>query len=74
MVGPVAEHSQYLNKSEFVYIMKNQVVIPVGGEGESVDSVGVVKGVQVLAVIQVPEHGLAVLSTGGAQGTFWGRG
>ena len=31
---------------------------PVGREAEAVDGVGMVQGVQVLPVIQVPEHGL----------------
>jgi hypothetical protein len=31
---------------------------PVGREAEYVDGVGMVQGVQVLPVIQVPEHGL----------------
>ena len=34
---------------------------PVGGEGEGIDSVGVVQGVEVLAVVEVPQHGLNVL-------------
>ncbi len=31
---------------------------PVGREAEAVDGVGMVQGVQVLPVIQVPQHGL----------------
>jgi len=38
MVGPVTEHSQYL----------------LGGEGEGIDSVSVVQGLEVLAVVEVP--------------------
>ena len=45
-----------------------KISLPVGREAESVDVLGVVKGVQVLAVIQVPQHGLGVLATGGAEG------
>jgi hypothetical protein len=43
--------------------------LPVGREAECVDGVGVVKRVEVLAVVEVPEHGLGVLAAGGAQGT-----
>lgn len=41
--------------------------VAVGREAQSVDDVVVVQGVQVLAVIQVPQQGLAVLSSGCAQ-------
>ena len=37
--------------------------VPVGGEGEGVDGVSVVEGVQMLAVVEVPQHGLSVLAT-----------
>ena len=33
-----------------------------------------VKGVEVLAVVEVPEHGLGVLAAGGAQGSVGGHG
>merc|ERR1719206_1487216 len=36
--------------------------VPVGGEGEGVDGVGIVEGVQMLAVVEVPKHGLSVLA------------
>lgn len=35
--------------------------VAVGGEAKSVDDVGVVQGVQALVIIQVPQHGFAVL-------------
>lgn len=35
--------------------------IAVGREAKSIDDVSVVQGVQTLIVVQVPEHGLAVL-------------
>ena len=35
--------------------------VTVGAEAEGVDGVSAVQGVEVLALIQVPEHGLAVL-------------
>ena len=47
--------------------------VPVGGEGEAVDGVAAVQGVQVLPVIQIPEHGAGVLATAGAQGTVGGQ-
>ena len=43
--------------------------IPVRAECEGVDGVGVVQSVQMLAVIEIPEHGLGVLAAGGAQRT-----
>ena len=47
--------------------------VPVGREGEAVDGVAAVQGVQVLPVIQIPEHGAGVLATAGAQGTVGGE-
>lgn len=35
--------------------------VAVGGEAQGVDDVGVVKGVQPLVVVQIPQHGFAVL-------------
>lgn len=35
--------------------------VAVGGEAQGVDDVGVVEGVQPLVVVQVPQHGFAVL-------------
>ena len=35
--------------------------VPVGAEAEGVDGVSVVQGVQVLVIIQVPQHSLGVL-------------
>ncbi len=43
-------------------------------EAERVDDVVVVKGVQVLALGQIPEHGLKVLATRGAQRAVRGHG
>merc|ERR1712126_309510 len=48
--------------------------VAVGGEGERVDGVSMVQGVQVLPIIQVPEHGLGVLATAGAQRAVGGHG
>lgn len=47
--------------------------VTVGGEAESSDDVIVVQGVKVLAFIQVPQHCLAVLASGCAQGTIRGN-
>jgi len=43
--------------------------VPVGGEAEGIDGILVLQGVQVLAVIEIPQHSLGVLATGGAEGT-----
>lgn len=43
--------------------------VSVGGEAQGIDDVGVIQSVQPLVVVQVPQHGLAVLATGGTQGT-----
>jgi len=48
--------------------------VAVGREAQGVDDVIVVQSVQVLAVIQVPEHGLGVLAAGSAQGTVGAHG
>lgn len=42
--------------------------VAVGREAQGVDDVVVLQGVQVLAVIQIPQQSLGVLATGGAQG------
>merc|ERR1711997_182915 len=44
--------------------------VSVGREYEAVDGIGVVESVQVFAIIQIPQHGFGVLSTGGTQGTI----
>lgn len=44
--------------------------VAIGREAQAVDGVGVIQGVQMLAIIQVPKHGLGVLAAGGAQGTI----
>lgn len=43
--------------------------VSVGGEDESVDNVSGVERVEVLALVEVPEHGDTVLTTGGSEGT-----
>jgi hypothetical protein len=43
--------------------------VPVGGEDQSVDNVTSLQRVQVFALVQVPEHGDSVLSTGSGQRT-----
>ena len=47
--------------------------VPVGTEAEAVDGVGVVQSVEVLVVIEVPEHGLGILATRGTQRTVRGN-
>lgn len=44
--------------------------VAVGGEDEGVDLIAGVQGVEVLGLIQVPEHGGTVLATGGAEGSI----
>merc|ERR1712223_402563 len=44
--------------------------VTVGREAQSVDGVGVVQGVQVFAIIEVPQHGFGILATGGTQRTI----
>jgi len=46
--------------------------IPVGGEDHGVDDRSRLQRVQVLLLLQVPEHGSAVLSAGGAEGAVGG--
>ena len=41
--------------------------VAVGREDESVDDVTSLEGVEVLALVEVPEHGDAVLATGGRE-------
>ena len=48
--------------------------IAVGREAESIDGVSVVQGVQVFAIIQVPEHGLGIFATRSTEGTIRGHG
>lgn len=48
--------------------------VAVGGEDESVDLVVGVERVEVLGLVQVPQHGGAVLATGGAQRAIGGDG
>lgn len=48
--------------------------VAVGGEDESVDLIAGVEGVEVLGLVQVPEHGGTVLATGGAEGSIGGDG
>ena len=44
--------------------------VAVGREAQSVDGVSVVQGVQVFAIIEVPQHGFGILATGGTQRTI----
>ena len=43
--------------------------VAVGGEDEGVDDVTSLEGVEVLALVEVPKHGDAVLSAGGSERT-----
>lgn len=47
--------------------------VSVGGEGESVDDVSGIEGVQVLALVEVPELGSSVLATRSAERTIRGN-
>lgn len=48
--------------------------VTVGGEDQGVDLITSVERVEVLALVQVPEHGGTVLATGSAKGTVGGDG
>ena len=48
--------------------------VPVGGEDEGVDLVAGGQGVEVLGLVEVPEHGRAVFAARGAEGTVGGDG
>lgn len=48
--------------------------VPVGAEDEAVDGLASAKAVEVLALVEVPEHGNAILATRSAEGTVWGNG
>lgn len=48
--------------------------VAVGGEDEGVDLVTGVEGVEVLGLVEIPEHGGAVLATGGAERSIGGDG
>jgi WD40 repeat protein len=43
--------------------------VAVGGEAKGVDGVGVIQSVQMLAIIEIPQHCFGVLATGGTQRT-----
>lgn len=45
--------------------------VSVGREAQGVDDVARIEGVQVLVVVQVPEHSLAVFASRSAQRTVW---
>ena len=46
--------------------------VTVGGEDEGIDDVASLEGVEVLALVKVPEHGDAVLSARSSEGTIRG--
>jgi hypothetical protein len=46
--------------------------VPVGAEDQRVDDVTSIKRVKVLALVEIPEHGNTVLSSGGTEGTVGG--
>lgn len=48
--------------------------VAVGGEDESVDLIASSQGVEVLGLVEVPEHGGTVLATGSAKGSVGGDG
>lgn len=41
--------------------------VSVRTEAQTVDGISVIQSIQVLVVIKIPEHGLGILATGGAQ-------
>jgi len=48
--------------------------VAVGAEDQGVDNIAGFQGVQVLAVVEVPKHSDAILTTGGGEGTIRGDG
>ena len=48
--------------------------VSVGGEDECVDDAVSLEGVQAFALVQIPEHGRGILTTGCAQGAVWRNG
>lgn len=48
--------------------------VSVRRESQRLDDVASLQGVEVLAFVQVPEHGLAVFAAGSAEGAVWGDG
>ena len=44
--------------------------VTVGGEDEGVDAIASLERVQVLALVEVPEHGDTILAAGGREGTI----
>lgn len=48
--------------------------VSVGREGERVDGVASVESVEMFSLVEIPQHGLAVLATGSAQGAVGGDG
>ena len=48
--------------------------LPVGAESEGIDGISMVQGVEVLAIIKIPQHGLGILAAGSAEGTVGGHG
>ena len=48
--------------------------VPVGGEDQSVNLVAGGQGVEVLGLVEIPEHGRAVFAAGGAEGAVRGDG
>jgi len=48
--------------------------VPVGAEDKGVDDISGIEGVEVLPLVEVPEHGDSVLAARGAEGTVGGDG
>lgn len=54
--------------------ISNAQPVTVGGEAQSIDDVVVFQSVKVLAVIQIPQESLGILTTRSAEGTIRGNG
>lgn len=48
--------------------------VAVRGEAKRMDDIVGLKGVQMLALLQIPKHGNTIFATGGAQRTVWRHG
>ena len=61
-------------KKRLVSTNKQNRKVPVRAESKSIDGVSMVQGVEVLAIIEIPQHCLGVLTTRGAERAIRGHG
>ena len=61
-------------RKRLVSTNKQNRKVPVRAESKSIDGVSMVQGVEVLAIIEIPQHCLGVLTTRGAERAIRGHG